>query len=263
MRTVAIVPARYGSTRFPGKPLADINGKPMVWHVAHAAMQAEHVNAVYVATDDARIAEACQAHGLKYILTSPHHATGTDRLAECISSIDADLYVNVQGDEPMISALAIDSVARAMQHCDDQNTLASNGYATLADPHEVMSQDVVKVTLTAKGNALSFSRLAIPCARGHRMSHCKQLGLYCFRRKGLELFSTLPPGPVERSESVEMLRFLEHGYQVRMVEVDHGSVAVDTPADLERVRLLMAQPKAELQDTATYALQTHEFRAIA
>jgi 3-deoxy-manno-octulosonate cytidylyltransferase (CMP-KDO synthetase) len=239
MRTIAIIPARYASSRFPGKPLADIHGKPMVWHVYEAARSVAAIDDVCVATDDERIASACENLGISSFMTSTSHATGTDRLAECINRIDADFIVNIQGDEPMIAPETIESVVQAMQACGDPAVMASNGYAVLGDPHDVLSHDVVKVSLTARSAALAFSRYAIPFARGARVTYRKQLGLYCFRREGLELFSSLKPGPVEQSESVEMLRFLEHGYQVLMVEVEDRSVAVDTPFDLHRVRTLM------------------------
>lgn len=261
MRTVAVIPARYASTRFPGKPLADINGKPMIWHVHEAARSAGAIDDVYVATDDERIVSACESLGINSLVTSANHATGTDRLAECINRIDADFIVNIQGDEPMIAPDAIESVARAMQACGDPAVMASNGYAALGDPHDVLSHDVVKVSLTARSAALAFSRYAIPFARGARVVYRKQLGLYCFRREGLELFSSLKPGPVEQSESVEMLRFLEHGYQVLMVEVEDRSVAVDTPFDLQRVRTLM-EKGYELAASPGEPLST-EHRALA
>ncbi len=239
MRTVAIIPARYASSRFPGKPLAEIHGKPMIWHVYESARSVAPIDDVYVATDDERIIGACESLGISSFMTSAKHATGTDRLAECINRIDADFIVNIQGDEPMIAPDAIENVTLAMQSCDDPAVMASNAYSVLGDPHDVLSHDVVKVSLTARSTALAFSRYAIPFARGARVTYRKQLGLYCFRRKALELFSTLKPGPVEQSESVEMLRFLEHGHQVLMVEVEDRSIAVDTPFDLQRVRTLM------------------------
>lgn len=239
MRTVAIIPARYNSSRFPGKPLAEINGKPMVWHVHEAAQSVSAIDDVYVATDDERISAACEKLNIRFLMTSPRHQSGTDRLAECMGRVNADFIVNVQGDEPMIAPEAIERVTRAMQDCRTPTVMASNGFAMLTEAHDVLSQDVVKVSLTTQSMALAFSRFAIPFARGARIPYRKQLGLYCFSRKGLEVFASLPPGPVELSESVEMLRFVEHGHQVLMVEVEDRSVAVDTPLDLQRVQLLM------------------------
>lgn len=239
MKTIAIIPARYASTRFPGKPLVEINGKPMIWHVYQAARKVREIDDVYIATEDARIAEACKQHGLACLMTGPHHFTGTDRLTECATLVDADFYVNVQGDEPMIDPAAIAEVTRAMQSCTDKTIVATNGYTPLDEVADIESRNVVKAVLTQSNRAMSFSRLPVPFARGEKAPHLRQLGLYCFTRKALALFAALKPGPIERSESVEMLRFVEHDHPVLMVKVDDHSVPVDTPEDLERVRTLM------------------------
>jgi 3-deoxy-manno-octulosonate cytidylyltransferase (CMP-KDO synthetase) len=242
MKTVAIIPARFQSTRFPGKPLAQINGYPMVWHVYQATVRADGVDEVYVATDDARIVNDCAQLNLNCLLTSAAHLTGTDRLAECMKKIDADFLVNVQGDEPMIEPDSISAVVRALQNCKLPRVVASNAFTPLEDYTDISSENVVKTVLTAQSLALSFSRHAIPFARGLRGPYRKQLGLYCFTRHGISLFSSLSPGPVELAESVEMLRFLENGHQVLMVNVNEQSVPVDTPEDLARVRQLMSVP---------------------
>jgi 3-deoxy-manno-octulosonate cytidylyltransferase (CMP-KDO synthetase) len=240
MKTVAIIPARYQSSRFPGKPLAQINGYPMIWHVYQATAKSKCIDEISVATDDERISNICEQHDIPCILTSSLHTTGTDRLAECARRIPADFYVNVQGDEPMIEPDAISAVARAMQTCELPNVVASNAYSLLEDNNEIASENVVKTVLTSQSLALSFSRHAIPFARGLRGPFRRQLGLYCFAKRGIDQFASLKPGPVEQAESVEMLRFLEHGHQVLMVEVKEHSVPVDTPEDLVRVRVLMA-----------------------
>ena len=241
MKTVAIIPSRYKSTRFPGKPLAEINGKPMMWHVYQAALRVKEIDEVYVATEDGRIEAACKQLGLNVIMTGDHHFTGTDRLTECATKLDGDLFVNVQGDEPMIEPSAIAAVTRAMKACKDPAIVATNGYTFIEDHAVVTSTNVVKVVISASSRALSFSRLPIPFTRGAAVEYRRQLGLYCFARRGLALFASLQPGPIERCESVEMLRFVENDHAVLMVEVEDNSVPVDTVEDLFRVRELMGR----------------------
>jgi 3-deoxy-manno-octulosonate cytidylyltransferase (CMP-KDO synthetase) len=240
MKVVGIIPCRYGAVRFPGKSLADIHGKPMMWHVYQQAKKAKSLHEVYVATDDERIADACKKFGLPWIMTRNDHPTGTDRLVECIKTVNADIYVNVQGDEPMIAPEAINIVANAILKIDDPRVLASNGFKPIHDPAEVVNTNAVKVTMTAAGLALSYSRLPIPYPKDGAGEYNRQLGLYAFRKNGLEKFAEHRPGPVERAEGVEMLRFLEHGYEVAMVRTpDDNAISVDTLSDLEQVRRLI------------------------
>lgn len=240
MKIVGIIPCRYGAVRFPGKSLADIHGKPMMWHVYQQAKKAKSLQEVFVATDDERIFDACTNLGLPSIMTRRDHPTGTDRLVECIKTVDADIYVNVQGDEPMIAPEAIDIVARAIQKVDDPRVLASNGYKPIHSPAESINANAVKVTMTTAGLALSYSRLPIPYPKDGDGEYNRQLGLYAFRKKGLEEFAAHKPGPVEKAEGVEMLRFLEHGFEVAMVRTpDDDAISVDTLFDLEQVRKLI------------------------
>ncbi|HEX2021045.1 MAG TPA: 3-deoxy-manno-octulosonate cytidylyltransferase [Aurantimonas sp.] len=240
-RIVAVIPCRFGASRFPGKPIADINGKPMLWHVYQQTIVAEGIDAATIATDDDRIRKVCEILDLPVLMTRSDHASGTDRVAECSARLDADIIVNVQGDEPMIEPEAIARVARAIAACDDPNVQASNGYNEIASPSDAIDTNVVKVVMTTTGLAMAYSRLPIPYPKGGAVRHLRQLGLYAFRREGLERFAALRPGPLEQAEGVEMLRFVEHGYGVQMVQVpnDEG-IPVDTPADLDRVRTLMA-----------------------
>lgn len=240
MKTVGIIPARYRSSRFPGKPLADVHGKPMVWHVCQAALRVPEIDEVYVATEDDRIGAACAALGLACLMTRDDHLTGTDRLSECVGLVAADYYVNIQGDEPMIAPAAVSAVVGALQRCGDPQVAAANGCAALHDPSDVMNSNVVKAVLSVSGRAMYYSRSPVPHPKSAAARYRRQLGLYCFTRQGLELFGTLRPGPVELAETVEMMRFIEHDRDVLMVEVQDDSVPVDTPADLERVRALMA-----------------------
>lgn len=241
MSVVAIIPCRYGAVRFPGKSLANIHGKPMMWHVYRQTEKVGLIDRVIIATDDSRIEEAGKALGLETMMTGGDHFSGTDRVAECAGRLDADIIVNVQGDEPMIDPDAIERVTKAIVECDDPNVQASNGFNEIASPTDAIDSNVVKVICATNGNALAYSRMPIPYPKGSAVTYRRQLGLYAFRRTGLELFSSIKPGPLERAEGVEMLRFVEHGHAVRMVQVhnDEG-IPVDTPADLDRVRQMMA-----------------------
>src|SRR5262245_2969394 len=178
----------------------------MLWHVFQQAKKAKSLDDVFVATDDERIAGACKDFGLPSIMTRKDHPTGTDRLVECIKTVDADIYVNVQGDEPMIAPEAIDIVAKAILKIDNPRVLASNGYKPIHDPAEVVNTNAVKVTMRPAGLALSSSRLPIPYPKYGAGEYNRQLGLYAFRKSGLETFASHRPGPIELAEGVEMLR---------------------------------------------------------
>jgi 3-deoxy-manno-octulosonate cytidylyltransferase (CMP-KDO synthetase) len=239
MKVLGVIPCRYGAVRFPGKPLADILGKPMMWHVYQRSRKARLVDDVVIATDDARIEDACKTHGLNVVMTGTHHVTGTDRVAECASRLAAEFYVNIQGDEPMIDPEAIDAVAQAIID-SDPHTMASNAFNDISDPTNVVDVNVVKVIMAQSGSALAYSRLPIPFPKAGAVRYHRQLGLYAFRKAGLEVFASLKPGPVESAEGVEMLRFLEHGYRVQMARVSNDeAVPVDTPENLDRVREMM------------------------
>lgn len=235
------MPARYASTRLPGKPLALIAGKPMIEHVYARASSAPAVDAVLVATDDERIADAVRAFGGAAVMTRADHATGTDRLAEVAEALTADIMVNVQGDEPLIDASAIDACVRALlEHPAD---VMSTARRPLAD-HERGNPSVVKVVTDRDGLALYFSREAIPHVRAGQPAPAQwaHLGLYAYRRAFLLTLAALPPTPLERAESLEQLRVLEHGYRIRCVDAAGVSVGVDTPEDLETVRTLLSSP---------------------
>jgi len=253
---VAIIPARFGSTRLPGKPLADIHGKTLIERVWERTCAATLPGRVLVATDDDRIAAAVRRFGGEVVLTSSAHATGTDRLAEAARSIDADIVVNVQGDEALLDPAGIDAAVRPLL-ADPQLPMATLSLP-LTDLEEMLSPSVVKVVCNAAGDALYFSRSPIPyvraagdlreaaaaaLARGLARRH---VGLYAFRREALLRFAALPPAPLEQAEGLEQLRALHHGMRIRVVETEGtASVAVDTAEDLERVRALVApRPRA-------------------
>ena len=254
MSIVAIIPARYASSRFPGKPLCDILGKPMIQHVYERAARA-HVDRVLVATDDERIASAVRAFGGEALMTSAAHRSGTDRLAEAVQSVHAEVVINVQGDEPLIEPAHIDAAIAPLraEPTVEMTTLA----APLRDVDEFLSPNVVKVVCDARGNALYFSRSPIPSVRGGSSERARttierglawrHIGLYAYRRATLLRLASLPPATLEEAEALEQLRALANGIAVRVVPVSAtAGMAVDTPQDLERVRALMARTATDV-----------------
>src|SRR5579862_8405629 len=237
-RILGIIPARFASSRFPGKALATIAGKPMLQHVWERASQARYLTKVIIATDDERIHKAARAFGAQAQMTRADHLSGTDRVAEAASADEATIVVNIQGDEPLIDPAAIDAAALALANDPDvpMSTLAT----PIGDRREIEDPNVVKVVTNLAGDAIYFSRCPIPYARGGDGLHYKHLGLYVYRRDFLLAYSGLPVGPLERMERLEQLRALENGYRVRVVETEYESLGVDTPADLDRVSALVA-----------------------
>lgn len=247
MSVVAIIPARYGSTRLPGKPLAMIGGKPMIQHVYQSAAQAQVLDRVIVATDDRRIEAAVKSFGGEVMMTSPKHASGTDRLAEVARKLKADLLVNVQGDLPFIHA---ETITRAVEPLRRNRTIPM-GTVCSAIHHEAEWQNpnVVKVLTDRAGFAMYFTRAPIPYVRNQavdlggeklsarrkrRLWGYRHLGIYVYRRDFLLKFARLQPTTLERIESLEQLRALENGFQIYVAEVDERSVEVDTTDDLKR-----------------------------
>jgi 3-deoxy-manno-octulosonate cytidylyltransferase (CMP-KDO synthetase) len=240
LQIVAVIPARFASTRFPGKPLADLDGRPMIAHVYERTARCRSLSQVIVATDDRRIADAVRGFGGEVRMTRADHTTGTDRLAEVAATLDADIVVNVQGDEPTIAPEAIEAAVQPF-FADPELQIATL-YHRIEDPADLHNPNVVKVVLDRAGFALYFSRAPIPftqVAGGWPPLH-KHIGLYAYRRKALLILAALEPTPLERAESLEQLRALEHGIRIKAVESTFQSVHVDTPADLERVRQLIA-----------------------
>ena len=231
----AIIPARWASTRFPGKPLVKLRGQPLVQHVWERANRAKSVERVIVATDDMRIAEAAFGFGAEVALTSPRHPTGTDRLAEVARKLkSSSIILNVQGDEPDIAPSTIDRLAKALQ--DDP----SLGMVTAANPitaaADIRNPNVVKVVTDLAGRALYFSRSAIPHDRDGRggIKYLRHQGIYGYRRKVLLDFVKWKPTPLEQAEKLEQLRALEHGVSIGVIVVKKGSVGVDVPADVAK-----------------------------
>jgi 3-deoxy-manno-octulosonate cytidylyltransferase (CMP-KDO synthetase) len=240
MSAVGIIPARFRASRFPGKPLATIAGRPMIAHVIEGARRARRLRDVIVATDDERIAEAAAAVGAPVAMTSPDHPTGTDRLAEAARGLSDAIVVNVQGDEPLIEGFVIDAAVEALE-ADGEAPMATVVHplesGALADPNRV------KVVLDLGGRALYFSRAPIPYRRADAPAPrwLQHVGLYAYRTPFLERFLALAPGEAERAEGLEQLRALEHGFAIRCAVIEGWrSVPVDVPADVERVEAVLA-----------------------
>jgi 3-deoxy-manno-octulosonate cytidylyltransferase (CMP-KDO synthetase) len=243
LQIVAVIPARFASSRFPGKPLADIDGHPMIEHVYRRAGAASTVSRVIVATDDLRIATRVSDFGGHVRLTKPTHTTGTDRLAEVAATLDCDIIVNVQGDEPLIDPRAIDQAVAPL--VADPSVPMTTLYKRIMHPAELDDPNVVKVVVDRGGFALYFSRASIPYMRNPKGGWpplYRHIGLYAYRRSTLLVLANLEPTPLERAESLEQLRALEHGIRIKAVETEYDSISVDTPQDLEQVRRLLAAP---------------------
>ncbi|MBN1380586.1 MAG: 3-deoxy-manno-octulosonate cytidylyltransferase [Deltaproteobacteria bacterium] len=246
MKVVCIIPSRYPSTRFPGKPLADLLGKPMIQHVYERVLQAKAVSYCAVATDDERIAAAVRGFGGNAVMTSERHRSGTDRIAEAVSGLglaDSDIVVNIQGDQPVFEPAQIDEVAEPLLD-DSSIPMATLIYKIVRD-EEITHPNAVKVVFDCDHFALYFSRATIPYVRdwGNRASYYKHHGIYAYRKDFLDTFTRLPEGVLEKLEALEQLRALEHGYKIKVVETRHDSIEVDTPEELERVKAFILQGK--------------------
>lgn len=254
-RAVAVIPARYGSTRFEGKPLADILGKPMIQRVYEGVCQSKRIDEVIVATDDERIREAVLTFGGKAMMTSSSHTTGTDRVAEIARKIRAEIIVNVQGDEPLIKGTIIDKAVGPL-FSDDRLPMASL-MTRMAEVKEWLNPNLAKVVVDQKDFALYFSRSPIPFPRDLQfdctfsnpfggqvtlpLRAFKHIGVYVYRRNFLLKFSRMRPTPLEKLEKLEQLRALENGYRIKMTTVDYEPICVDTPEDLQKVIASLSQ----------------------
>lgn len=233
---LGVIPARYSSSRFPGKPLADIQGKPMIYHVYQAAKSSSLLSSVVVATDDERIAQVCQDLDIPTVMTSSEHATGTDRVAEVAAKVAADIYVNIQGDEPLLDPKTIDAAVNPFMESSQEDIEVTNLCAEITTPEEVLDSNTIKVVKSPDSWGIYLSRQPIPYPRDRQdLRYFKQVCVYAFRRPVLLQFGSWEQTPMERTEGVELLRFIEHQIPVKFIEVTGGSYAVDTPADLRRV----------------------------
>jgi 3-deoxy-manno-octulosonate cytidylyltransferase (CMP-KDO synthetase) len=237
MKSIVVIPARYGSTRLPGKALADINGKPLIRWVYERARESTLQSDVIVATDDERIQEACVSFGAAVAMTSKECKSGTDRVWEAIRESDADVIVNVQGDEPQIRGDMIDQLIRAVE---TENLPIATLATFITEPHDYKSPHSVKIVMDRNGFALYFSRAPLPFfQQSISIPTYRHIGIYAFSRQFLETFVSLPPGKLEQAESLEQLRALEAGYKIKVLLTDYEGIGVDTENDLERVRKLL------------------------
>lgn len=241
---IAIIPARLGSTRLPRKVLADIHGKPLIRHVWERVCQATRLDAVYLATDAEEVRAAAEGWGAKVLMTSPDCRSGTERLADCLDHVQADLVINVQGDEPLVDPAMLDALVAVWQ--EGQPDLITPIFRITA-AEDLTNQNVVKVARTAAGQALYFSRNAIPFVRDAppelwlaRQAFWGHIGVYGYRREVLAAYPKLPISALEQAEQLEQLRFLEAGFQFQTVETSYRPIAVDVADDLERVRSILS-----------------------
>ena len=237
MKAIGVIPARYKSSRFPGKPLQDICGKPMVWWTYHQAVKARNLSEVYVATEDARVADVCNLHAIPVVMTSDKHQNGTERLTEVAQKIIADYYVTIQGDDPLIETAAVEKVLQVLLDSNDV------GCVTLKTPYknpvDVINGTTPKVVCDCDDNILLFTRSAVPYPKAS-LDYIiyKPIGVYAFKRDTLLRYADLEKGPLEKAEDIELLRFIEPGIKVKVKEIASNTISVDTPKDLERVRAM-------------------------
>ena len=237
MSIVAVIPARWASTRFPGKLLANKTGKPLIAHVYEKVCKATKLDRVIVATDDDRIADACRAVGAEFRMTRTDHASGSDRIAEVAENLEAEFIVNVQGDEPEIAVAHIDMAVNQLQ--EDKSADITSLSSLIKSKEELENPNVVKVVLDLQKHALYFTRWPVPYVRNSKdeagiSQHRKHVGLYVYRRQSLLKLSRLPLSPLERSESLEQLRALENGMVIALVDVEHAAEGIDTPEQYDR-----------------------------
>ncbi|HNZ20131.1 MAG TPA: 3-deoxy-manno-octulosonate cytidylyltransferase [Candidatus Hydrogenedentes bacterium] len=250
---VGVIPARYASTRFEGKVIAPLAGKPLVVHVYERALEAARISSVIIATEDDRVRDAVLPFGARVVMTRPDHPSGTDRVAEAVADSNADIVVNIQGDEPLIDPRLIDAAIQPL--VDEPAVAMATARRRLQDQRSVEDPNVVKVVCDARGRALYFSRWPIPYVRGQSPNaafgcYWQHIGLYVYRREFLLEFARMAPTPLEQLEKLEQLRALENGYPIAVVDTEYASVGVDTPEDLKRVEMLLQQKHGENRTNA-------------
>jgi len=238
MRVVGVIPARFHSTRFTGKVLADLGGKPVLQHVWENAKKSKVLDDLIIAADDERIIKAAKDFDAKVIYTSPDQPSGTDRLIEVVNPIEVEVVVNIQGDEPMVRPEMIDDLARAI--LEDKSVKMATVAKKIEDKSEIEDPNVVKLVKDKNGFALYFSRSVIPYQRHDTVPvYYKHLGLYSYTKDFLFEFANLPKSHLEMTEGLEQLRALENGYRIKVIETKYDTIGIDTPEDLERARIVM------------------------
>lgn len=235
MKIVAVIPARYKSSRFPGKPLADICGKPMIWWVYNQAKKAKGITEVYVATDDEKIFNRCKEEGINVVMTSDACPTHLERLYEFSTKVEADFYININGDEPLIESSCIEDLIP--KGIDPDSDYMANGMMILKDPIDAIDSSKIKVAVDMLGYCMYMARSPIPFPKGRGDYQLKKfVGVQCFSKKALEFVNVTKRGFLESIEDIDEFRFLENGYKVKMVLTEANTLAVDTPKDLLKVR---------------------------
>ncbi|MDD5439374.1 MAG: 3-deoxy-manno-octulosonate cytidylyltransferase [Candidatus Omnitrophica bacterium] len=244
MNTIGVIPARWGASRFEGKVLAEVAGKPIIQHVWEGARRAKLLDDLIVATDDERVVKAVERFGGKVCFTSPKQPSGTDRITEVVNPLDVKIVVNIQGDEPLIKGIIIDNLISALQ--DDPKVEMATVVRKITTKQEVLDPNVVKVVLDKKGYALYFSRSPIPYVRDAgksgvdqgklHLGFYKHIGIYAYTKDFLFTYTNLPFSKLESAEKLEQLRALEYGYRIKTVETDQDTIGIDTPEDLERLK---------------------------
>ena len=236
MKVIAIIPARYRSTRFEGKPLADICGKPMIWWVYRQLSLAKGIEEVYVATDDTRISDVCEANGMNYIMTSDQHPTHLDRLAEVAQKLEADFYININGDEPLMMPEYVEKLIPT-EDSDPKGFYFANAMTKIKKPVEVNDVSRIKITTDHQGCAMYLSRTPIPYPKASSdFDYMKFVGIQCFSRSALLFCGETPRGRIEGIEDIDEYRFLENDKKMKMVEIPAETLSVDTKTDLIVVR---------------------------
>lgn len=240
MNVIAVIPARYASTRFPAKLVQDLCGKPVIVRTYEAALQTRLFDEVFVVTDADEIEDVIVAHGGKVIRSQRHHESGSDRIAEAVADLKADIVVNVQGDEPFIAREPLEALLQAFREDVDQRIDLGSLMVAITDATEIENPNVVKVVTDRMGYALYFSRSVIPYPRERveGLRYMRHIGVYAFRKQALLDFAQWPMQPLEATEKLEQLRYLEFGKRIKMVETSHVGIGIDTVEDLEQARVL-------------------------
>jgi 3-deoxy-manno-octulosonate cytidylyltransferase (CMP-KDO synthetase) len=260
VKIVGVIPARWGSTRFPGKSLAPICGKPLIQWVVEAALRAKSMHSLVVATDDERIMDVVRKLGVTVVMTKPDHPSGTDRIAEAVRNISADVVINIQGDEPLIDPKLIDNIAGVMQAGEkwDMATAA----APISSEGDLVNPAVVKVVWDAKGKALYFSRSVIPFVREKTESanvrHWRHIGIYAYTKAFLGRFVKTPPCALEQAEKLEQLRALHIGGRIAVIQANEAGIGVDRPEDVKYVEEVIRRRESEGEGIADFRLPIAE-----
>jgi len=241
MKIIAVIPARYASTRFPAKLMQDLGGKSVIVRTYEAAIQTNLFDDVFVVTDSTLIYNEIIAHNGKAIMSIKEHESGSDRIAEAVENIEVDVVVNVQGDEPFIDKKPLEELIEVFKKDSDKKVDLASLMFQITDKEEINSPNNVKVIVDQQNFALYFSRSVIPFPREENVGvrYMKHIGIYAFRKEALMDFYTLPMLSLEASEKLEQLRYLEYGKRIKMVETTHGSIGIDTPEDLEKARKMI------------------------